>query len=96
MKNSAMTNEILEKMEILEKNQKIGIKNSLKNITNKPNKVEERISGIEDKVDKVLHSHSKKKKCNHNQNIPDLSDTINRQNLQIVVWKREPAYRLKA
>jgi hypothetical protein len=55
MKNSAMTNEILEKMEILEKNQKIGIKNSLKNITNKPNKVEERISGIEDKVEELLH-----------------------------------------
>jgi hypothetical protein len=68
----------------------------MESITSRLIQEEERISGIEDKVDKVLHSHSKKKKCNHNQNIPDLSDTINRQNLQIVVWKREPAYRLKA
>jgi hypothetical protein len=54
-------------------------------ITNELDLAEERISGIEDKVEELLHSeHNKYKKIsNHDYNIQDILDTIKSPNLLI-------------
>jgi hypothetical protein len=48
----------------------------MESITNRLDQAEERMSGIEDKVEELLHSDSNKEKSNHDHNIKDHWNTI--------------------
>jgi hypothetical protein len=62
------------------RNEKLGKKKKISKESNTSglDKVEERISGLENKVDELLYSdNNKRKKSSHNHNNQDLWDMIN-------------------